>query len=178
MGRRTTKEVDADLTGEVWSDRMEILECLLEWQSNGQTVRSFCRRPDIEVSYGTIYNWINELERHGHEFVQRFARIKGVGYDAIADEMLDIADTAPAKTGSDDNQRIDPGDVQNRKLRIETREKLLAKWDPGRYGVKVGIELSADDKFGDVLEAARLRVLARCDKNADAVAEEEGDHVG
>jgi hypothetical protein len=34
---------------------------------------------------------------------------------------------------------IDGGDVQNRKLRIETRLKLLAKWDPKRYGERVAV---------------------------------------
>ena len=170
-----------DYGSKVWKSRVAQLEELLDHVASGGTVRSWCRCEDYDgddrPAFKTVYRWINLLEKHAHELVTRFARARGHGYDAIADQMLEIADEEPRTTGAEGSERIDPGDVQNRKLRIETREKLLAKWDPGRYGVKVAVEHTVDDKIGDVLEAARLRVLARTSRMVNPVAEEGGDLV-
>lgn len=68
----------------------------------------------------------------------RFARARIEGFDAIAEECLDIAD----ETTNDTRKTADGNDVANSewisrsKLRVETRLKLLAKWDPKRYGDK------------------------------------------
>ena len=48
----------------------------------------------------------------------------------IADECLTIADTAPSDSVA----------VQWQRLRIDTRLKLLAKWNPRRYGDRVGLD--------------------------------------
>lgn len=38
------------------------------------------------------------------------------------------------------NERVDPGAVQWHRLQVDTRLKLLACWNPKKYGSKVGIE--------------------------------------
>jgi hypothetical protein len=64
------------------------------------------------------------------------------GFDAIAEETVAIADTPPAYAKTEGGMRIDTGDVAHRKLQIETRLKLLAKWDPKRYGERQHVEHS------------------------------------
>jgi hypothetical protein len=61
------------------------------------------------------------------------ARAREVGYDAIAEECLNIADDASndwmERTGEKGAGWMLNGEhVQRSKLRIETRLKLLAKW--------------------------------------------------
>jgi hypothetical protein len=64
--------------------------------------------------------------------------------------------------------RLNAEHVQRSKLRIETRLKLLAKWNPKKYGervavagdadspLKVDAELNAEKLFKTILEHAQL----------------------
>src|SRR5690606_5641563 len=75
----------------------------------------------------------------------RYARARRLGFDEIAEEGLEIIDD-----GSNDyieRERdgvpeivLDREHIQRSKLRFEGRMKLLAVWDPRRYGdlLKVG----------------------------------------
>lgn len=188
-GKPAAPDWDAD----PWPRRIEILNRMLDHVSNGGTVRDFSRQRKAQLEgegellnpcFKTLYTWLNECEKHGHELSARIVRARARGYDAIAQEMLSIADEDPAEAktfdgeGTEISSRIDPGDVQNRKLRIETREKLLAKWDPGRYGNKIEVEHKADASFGDVLEAARKRALRSRERTPESVDDDSGENVG
>ena len=61
------------------------------------------------------------LAQGDEEIARQIARARSDGYDTIAVDALKIADDRK-------------GDVPRDKLRVETRLKLLAKWDPKRYG--------------------------------------------
>ena len=75
------------------------------------------------------------------------------GFDSIAADCLKIADDSTNDyveklAGQGDEQAIktmlNAEHVQRSKLRIETRLKLLAKWDPKRYGERMQTELSGE----------------------------------
>ena len=112
--------------------------------SKGETLRSICRSPGL-VSYGAIYNWVEQSE----DYRSRIAQARDIGYDVISEQTLDIADD-----GSNDwMERNDPSNpgyalngehVQRSKLRVETRLKLLAKWSPKKYGDKTTTEIVGD----------------------------------
>jgi len=106
----------------------------------GGTVAEFCR---IDGNPGrvTIYEWVNTDKA----FAERFARARDFGFDAIADECKQIADS-----GEDVN-----GDhVKRSALRIDTRLKLLAKWSP-RYRDTQKIEAEITDTASAILAARR-----------------------
>lgn len=68
-----------------------------------------------------------------------YARAREDGFDAIAIEALDIADETKHDTklvGRDGEEHEVANNewISRSKLRVETRLKLLAKWDPKRYG--------------------------------------------
>ena len=84
-------------------------------------------------AWRTVYDWLNASE----DFATRFARAREIGTDAIAEDTLKIIDTPPAKVYDKDGfERIDSGHVTWQKNRVEHRLKLLAKWNPKRYGDK------------------------------------------
>lgn len=58
------------------------------------------------------------------EFDARIARAREDGYDVIADQCMALADDQP----------LDQVYVAWRRLQVETRLKLLAKWNPKKYG--------------------------------------------
>lgn len=109
----------------------------------GETLTSICA-DDHMPAVRTVSDW-----KKAHAgFSADFARARDEGFDALAEECLTIADDASGDTrrvGREGEERevCDTEFVQRAKLRIETRLKLLAKWDPKRYGEKVQQEHTA-----------------------------------
>jgi hypothetical protein len=84
----------------------------------------------------TISDW-----KDAHpSFSANFTRAREDGWDFIAADCFNIAD----ENGQDvryteKGDVVDTDVIQRAKLRIETRLKLLAKWDPKRYGEKIDV---------------------------------------
>lgn len=123
-------------------DPKPIIDELAIWISEGKTLREFCRQAD-KPSYGTIYDWLEADE----EFASRIARARLIGEDVIAMECLEIADdgtndweTRTRKNGTE-YEAHNPEVVNRSRLRIDTRLKLLAKWNPRKFGDKVDLNL-------------------------------------
>lgn len=104
--------------------------------SGGETLRAICREAG-KPSWVSIYRWL-ELDP---EFKLRFAHARDLGFDAIAEEALEIANTpceGQIVTSKEWGDEIKTEDMLgHRKLQIETRLKLLAKWSPKKYGERV-----------------------------------------
>ena len=104
--------------------------------AEGQTLRAICRDEHMP-SFVTVYNWIETNEA----FSLRIARARDVGYDAIAEDAMAIADTPLIGEEVEIQQgkeKVKRGDmVTHRRLQVETRLKLLAKWSPKKYGDKI-----------------------------------------
>jgi hypothetical protein len=89
------------------------------------------------------------------------ARAREDGFDAIALDALKIADYGDDDFVEDGEGNLRPNHelVQRSKLRVDTRLKLLAKWDPKRYGDKTAVEHSGS-----------MRVLAAVDLTDEDLA--------
>ena len=112
--------------------RSEIMGSVCEQIAKGVTMADICRQagmPDRQ----TIYEW--SVADAG--FALRIARARDEGADVIAEQSLAIVD-APPERGPDG--KIDAGSVAHAKLRAEHRLKLLAKWNPKKYGDKIQAE--------------------------------------
>ena len=117
-----------------------IVNEIIDWIAHGNTLRSYCRLKN-KPNWRTIYNW---LEKDDGDFITRFAHARDMGADAIAEECLEIIDSPPPLCGSEGNTRLDPAAVQMQKNRVEARLKLLAKWNPKKYGERVDVAGKAD----------------------------------
>lgn len=112
--------------------------------SKGEPLARICR-DDHMPEPRTVWTWRDERE----EFSSDIARAREEGFDALAAECLEIANTTVEGVESTTKPN---GDVEekrgdmlgHRKLQIETRLKLLAKWDPKRYGERVHQEHSGE----------------------------------
>lgn len=113
----------------------DIAEEIVEWISIGQTLRDYCRQ-EGKPSWRSVYRWMEK----DTEFAARIAHARELGHDAIAEETLEIIDTFPIEAVSDSGSRLDAGHVSWLKNRVEQRMKLLAKWNPKKYGDKVGVQ--------------------------------------
>lgn len=100
----------------------EIVDKVLERVATGEPLAVVLREPGMP-HYTAWYDWCREDADLGIAY----ARARATGFDRIA---VTARETARGKGESS-------GDVQRDKLIIETDLKLLAKWDPKRYGDKV-----------------------------------------
>lgn len=110
----------------------------------GEPLALICRDEHMP-GLRTVYDWLEQDER----FSASIARAREAGFDRIAAEALRIADTpmegVVEKMGVDEDgnlfvvERRHEDMLGHRKLQIETRLKLLAKWDPKRYGDKLQV---------------------------------------
>ncbi len=134
-------------------------EEIIAWVSNGKTLRDYCRQDDAP-GFSTVYDWLAK----DNEFALRFARARETGHDVIAEECLAIADDS-----SDDVDQTPTGPransefIQRSKIRIETRLKLLSKWNPKKYGDKITNEMTGADggaiQFSDSERAAKIQAI-------------------
>ena len=110
-----------------------IADRICERIAHGEPLLQICRIKGMP-KWRTVYDWLDAQP----DFAAGFARARITGFDAIAQEALLIADTPleGVETTTDDKGTSEKrGDMLgHRKLQIETRLKLLAKWDPKRYG--------------------------------------------
>lgn len=147
----------------------EVIERIMEGLSNGTPLRELCRQ-DGMPAWRTVYDWL-EADK---ALAARFAHARDLGFDAIAEEALEIADDGTNDWMARRRQDGTVEDVVNAehiarsKLRIETRLKLLAKWSPKKYGDKQQLEhtgadgapLEINSTVGVAIAAAReLRAL-------------------
>jgi hypothetical protein len=106
--------------------------------SNGEPLEEICRDGHMPSSE-TVRQWQNRDDA----FAKRVATAREVGFDAIAAEALRIADTPHLGKRVEFDQagnkvRVIVEDMLgHRRLRVDARLKLLAKWDPKRYGERV-----------------------------------------
>lgn len=118
----------------------EVADAICARLSEGEPLRQICR-DEAMPHWSTVYAWM----RADTEFDQRIARAREVGEEAIAEETLAIADDGRndwmERFGKDSvGYAVNGEHVQRSKLRIETRLKLLAKWNPKKYGERQQID--------------------------------------
>lgn len=150
---------------------------LVLWVSEGKTLADFCRKH--ELGRRTVYDWLEA----DAGLSARFARARDLGADAIADEILRIADDGLNDTYVDDEgkPRTDNDVIQRSKLRVETRLKLLAKWFPQRYGDKLQVGGAADLpalQLTHEQRAERINAILSTARNRPALETDHGTEQG
>jgi hypothetical protein len=113
----------------------EVIQRLLDGIADGVTLRALCRE-DGMPNWRTVYDWIEA----DADLAAQVARARELGFDAIAEDVFDIADGTRAISEH----------VQLSKMRIDTRLKLLACWNPKKYGSKATVDVG--NKEGETLK--------------------------
>jgi hypothetical protein len=117
----------------------EIARIICEQLSEGIPLRQICRDNEGFPAWRTVYDWMGRDDA----LSASIARARDIGYDAIAEECLQIADNielGQKQVMTDEGSATTVEDMLgHRKLRIETRLKLLAKFHPTKYGERLGL---------------------------------------
>ena len=126
----------------------EIAAAVCAGISEGTPLEVICRQEGHPASR-TIRDWQDAYP----EFAAAIARARDFGHDAIAENArLTARGVAPHSSN----------DVQRDKLIVETDLKLLAKWNPKKYGDKIQTEHSGSISMG-IAETLRARRVKRID---------------
>lgn len=132
----------------------ELAKEICEKLSEGIPLREICREEHMPA-WRTIYDWMGRSE----DLSAAIARARDIGYDKMAEECLEIADTpvmGHKQVMSDKATYTTVEDMLgHRRLQIETRLKLLAKFHPTKYGEKAN-KVEEDDPAKTNAEAKAL----------------------
>lgn len=143
MGKRA-RGVPAKANGRPTVRTPEIVDEILTDIAKGTPMAQICRRPHMPAREN-VWRWATA----DTDFGAALAKARLEGFDVIAEETMEIADDARNDWMDSDEdgkgKRFNAEHVQRSKLRIETRLKLLAKWDPKRYGEFQRTEISGPD---------------------------------
>lgn len=132
-----------------------IAASICEQLATGRPLTHICRDSEEMPHDVTVWRWAEA----DPEFSQAIAQARARGYDAIAQECMDIADETARDTvtvGSGDHERDAANTewISRSKLRVETRLKLLAKWDPKRYGEKLQTTHEVGESLAGLISAS------------------------
>ena len=117
----------------------EIADAICEKLSEGQSLRKICLSEDVPDK-ATVFRWLASNQ----QFRDQYARAREAQADALADEIIDIADD-----GSNDflgeDEKYNGDAVARSKLRVDARKWVAAKLKPKVYGEKTLIGSDPDN---------------------------------
>ena len=139
----------------------EVAKRVIEGLSEGKSLRAICREDGMPTEA-----YIRKVALNDIEFGSQYTRARDIGLDAMADEILDIADD-----GSNDwIERNDPenkgyaynGEAGARsRLRVDTRKWYLSKLAPKRYADRQIVESKADVNLNATVAPALSELVQR-----------------
>jgi hypothetical protein len=126
--------------------------------SMGESLLQICRDERMPTRQA-VYNWVDNDE----SLALQFARARETGCDAMAEESLAIMDDEPLAVFDEaGNKRYDPGSINWNKGRAEHRLKLMACWNPKKYGTKLALA-------GDPANPLKMEVQVESDTYLSAI---------
>lgn len=129
----------------------ELAERICERLANGEPLAKICRDADMP-GYSTVRRWEDEKP----EFQALSLRARQDGTHFLADDSLRIAD----------DEEID---TQRAKLMIDTRLRLIGKWNAKAYGDKITQEHTGADG-GPIQSQATVDVTGLTPEQLQALA--------
>jgi hypothetical protein len=149
----------------------ELLPEICARLAKGEPMAVICRDPHMP-GVTTLWEW----QQADAQIAESIARARLAGEEELAAQCLEIADTPrmgvkkvtkPLTMRNSEGDVVPTGEmleeitegdmIEHRKLQIDARLKLLAKWNPKKWGDKQQIEHSVDQSLADRLARARSR---------------------
>lgn len=124
---------------QAWSQDMA--DALCADLASGMSLRTACLADD-RPAMSTVFKWIRTIP----EFSQQYDKAKAESADALAEEILDIADDGTndwmeARTKDGEVRMVlDKENVQRSRLRVDARKWIASKLKPKKYGDKTEVE--------------------------------------
>lgn len=139
----------------------ELADDICSKLSDGTSLRELCRDEGMP-NESTVRDWATtDVDGFG----ARYVRAREVGYLAMADELLEIADDSSGDMTVDENgkERMDSEFAARSRLRVDTRKWFLAKMLPKVFGDRIDMNHSGtvNVEMADALRKARERLAGQ-----------------
>jgi hypothetical protein len=121
----------------------ELADAICARLAKGETLKSICRDEGIPDDR-TVRTWaLNDY----HGFYPQYATARQLGLDAMADQLLEIADDASRDytLDSQGNLIVNGEHINRSRLRVDVRKWYLSKLAPKRYGEKIDLNVGGQD---------------------------------
>lgn len=132
----------------------EMADAICSRLAEGESLRSICRDEGMPTEAAVRMWALDDVQGFGSQY----ARAREIGYDRLAEEILEIADTpmqgvktVEKATGTETTT----GDmIEHRRLQVDARKWMLAKMLPKKYGDKLETTIKGTGAKGEVLIAS------------------------
>lgn len=145
------------MTGRPSDFTQEIADVICEKLADGESLRKICLGEDMP-SKSAVFRWL--LDRP--DFRDQYARAREAQADAIADEILDIADDGSNDFMGED-EKYNGDAVQRSRLRVDARKWFAGKLAPKKYGDSTMVKHADADgeklEMDDTARATRLAAI-------------------
>lgn len=134
----------------------ELADKICEQLALGLSMRTVCRADDMP-SMATVFSWL----RTKKEFLEQYEKAKQESTDAMAEDILDIADESTndyVEEVRDDGStytKLNAENIQRARLRVDTRKWLMAKMKPKKYGEKIDMTTNGKDLPIPIMNVSR-----------------------
>ena len=108
---------------------------------SGKSLRTALTK--VKLSSQTFFIWVREDEI----LSKQYARATCERAELMFEDMLDIADKSPKLTNTKFGTTVDTGDIQHKRVKIDTRKWALSKMNPKKYG---NIPDGSDDSDNEI----------------------------
>jgi hypothetical protein len=113
--------------------------------AQGNSLRTICEADDMPAA-STVFLWLGQQK----DFSEQYARAREQQAEALAEEILEIADDAHndwmERKHGDSVSWVENGEaIQRSKLRVDSRKWLMSKMAPKKYGDKITQENTGPD---------------------------------
>jgi hypothetical protein len=112
--------------------------------AEGHSLRAICRERNDMPAMSTVFKWLNLVPA----FAEQYARAREEQAEAMADEMVAIADEAEVTAkhqGEDVVLALDATAIARNRLRVDARKWVASKLKPKKYGDRVSQEISGPE---------------------------------
>lgn len=139
----------------------EVADNICQRLAMGESLRSICDDESMP-SMSTVFKWLADVK----PFSEQYARAREAQADALADDILSIADDARndwMENNADGNMGWkENGEALRRsQLRIDARKWLAGKMKPKKYGEKLDLNHSGAIDITEEAATAKLAALLK-----------------
>ena len=112
-------------------DKKRILDAICNSIVSGKSLRTALKENNFNTC--TFFDWIGKND----EMAKQYARAMEIRAQMMFEDMLDIANEKPERMATEYGDRVDNGDVQDKKVKIDAMKWGMAKMMPKKYGDKI-----------------------------------------
>ncbi len=136
---------EAPTAGRPSSFSDDVADDICERIADGESLRSICAA-DGMPNKATVFRWL----RGNEAFRDQYVRAKEAQAEALADEIVDIADDGHndwmKRRYGEDERWVENGEaIQRSRLRVDARKWVASKLLPKKYGDRQMLEHSGPD---------------------------------